>query len=489
MALMTGKQYRESLRNRRPLNVYMAGEKLENPYDHPIIAASINSIALTYELAEEGSKYRDDLTEISSLTGNRINRFCHIHRSPEELYKKVGMQRLLGQKCGTCFQRCVGMDAFNATFSTTFEIDEKYGTNYHERFKKYMLEVEEGDLVVDGCMTDPKGDRGKRPHQCTDPDVYVHVVERRADGIVISGAKAHQTGCINSHHALVMPTVTMGEEDKDFAVTCVVESDDPGITYIYGRQSCDTRLLEDPNGENMDAGSPNFGGQEALMVFDRVFVPNERVFMDGEYDFSNMLVERFAGYHRSSYACKTGVGDVAIGAAQLIAEYNGAARASHVKDKIVEMNHLNETIWSSAAACCWLGKETKSGNYLIDLLLANVCKQNVTRFPYEIARLLQDIAGGLMVTAPHAKDLENPATSEMVKKFLKGIDEVDAKDRLKILRLIENLTMGRAAVGYLTESMHGAGSPQAQRIMIARQADVQRKKEYAKDLAGIKDKK
>ena len=487
MGLMTGKEYRESLRNRRPLNVYMAGEKLDNPYDHPIIAASINSIALTYELAEENSEYREALTAQSALTGKTINRFCHLHQSPEDLYKKVGMQRLLGQKCGTCFQRCVGMDAFNATYSTTYEIDEKYGTDYHERFKKYMLEVEEKDLVVDGCMTDPKGDRSLRPHQCPDPDVYVHVVERREDGIVISGAKAHQTGCINSHHALIMPTVTMGEEDRDFAVTCVVDSDDPGITYIYGRQSCDTRLLEDPDGGNMDAGSPNFGGQEALMVFDKVFVPNERVFMDGEYDFSGMLVERFAGYHRSSYACKTGVGDVAIGAAQLIAEYNGTARASHVKDKIVEMNHLNETIWSSAAACAWLGNKMKAGNYLIDLLLANVCKQNVTRFPYEIARLLQDIAGGLMVTAPHAKDFENPATAEMVRKFLGGVEGIDTKDRLKVLRLIENLTMGRAAVGYLTESMHGAGSPQAQRIMIARQADVQRKKQYAKDLAGIKD--
>ncbi len=350
-----------------------------------------------------------------------------------------------------------------------------------------MLEVEEKDLVVDGCMTDPKGDRGKRPSQLSDPDLYVHVVERREDGIVIKGAKAHQTGCINSHHALVMPTITMTEEDKEWAVCCAVESDDPGITYIYGRQSCDTRLIEDPDGDNMDAGSPNFGGQEALMVFDNVFVPWDRVFMDGEYDFSGMLVERFAGYHRSSYACKTGVGDVAIGAAQLIAEYNGAARASHVKDKIVEMNHLNETIWSSAAACAWLGKKMKAGNYLIDLLLANVCKQNVTRFPYEIARLLQDIAGGLMVTMPHAKDLKNPATADLVKKYLAGAEGTDTVERMKVLRLIENLTMGRAAVGYLTESMHGAGSPQAQRIMIARQADVQRKKEYAKNLAGIKD--
>lgn len=484
MGIMTGKEYRESLRNRRPLNVYLGGEKLENPYDHPIIAPSINSIALTYELAED-PKYKETMTAKSALSGKTINRFCHLHQSPEDLYKKVGMQRILGQKCGTCFQRCVGMDAFNATFSTSYEIDKKHGTDYHERFKTYMIEIEDKDMVVDGCMTDPKGDRGKRPHQQSDPDLYLRVVERRNDGIVIRGAKVHQTGALNSHHCLVMPTVTMSEADRDYAVCCAVESDDPGITYIYGRQSCDTRLLEDPNGENMDAGSARFGGQEALMIFDDVFVPTERIFMDGEVEFSGMLVERFAAYHRSSYACKTGVGDVCVGAAQQIAEYNGAAKASHIKDKIIEMVHLNETIWSSSAACALLGTRTESGNYLVDLLLANVCKQNVTRFPYELARLLQDIAGGLMVTMPSAKDLDNPETSEVIKKYLAGVDGIDTKDRMKLLRLIENLTMGRAAVGYLTESMHGAGSPQAQRIMISRQADLERKKGYARKLAGI----
>jgi 4-hydroxybutyryl-CoA dehydratase/vinylacetyl-CoA-Delta-isomerase len=429
------------------------------------------------------------MTAKSSLTGKTINRFTYLHQSTDDLYKKVGMQRLLGQKCGTCFQRCVGMDAMNAAFSTTFEIDEKYGTKYHERLKKFILMVEENDYVVDGCMTDTKGDRGKRPAEQDDPDQFVRVVETRKDGIVIRGAKAHQTGAINSHWALLMPTVTMGDDEKQYAVCCAVQSDDPGITYIYGRQSCDTRLMEDPNGENMDAGSPNFGGQEALMVFEDVFVPNEMVFMNGETDFSGMLVERFAGYHRQSYACKTGVGDVAVGCAALIADYNGASKASHVKDKIVEMVHLNETIWSSCVAAAYLGKKTKAGNYLIDLLIANVAKQNVTRFPYELSRLLQDVAGGLMVTQPHAKDLENPATSEMVKKYLKGRKDIPTKDRMKLLRLIENLTLGRAAVGYLTESMHGAGSPQAQRIMIARQADLERKKSYAKNLAGIKDEK
>ncbi|MGD0724262.1 MAG: 4-hydroxyphenylacetate 3-hydroxylase N-terminal domain-containing protein [Spirochaetia bacterium] len=481
--MMTAKEYRESLKVRNPLRVFMNGTLVEDPTEHPIVAASINSIALTYELAED-PKYRDTMTAKSALTGKTINRFCHLHQSPEELYRKCGMQRLLGQKCGTCFQRCVGMDSFNSVFLITYEIDKSYGTDYHSRFINYLKIAEERDWVVDGCMTDPKQDRSLRPSKA--PDGYVRVVERKSDGVVIRGAKMHQTGAINSHEILVMPTVAMKQDEKEFAICCAVPAYAPGITYIYGRQSCDTRLMEDSSGECQDIGSA-YGGQECIIVFDDVYVPSERVFMDGEYDFSGRLVETFAGYHRSSYACKTGVGDVAIGAAALIAEYNGVAGASHVRDKIVEMIHLNETIWSSCVACCYKGSRTPAGNYLIDMLLANVTKQNVTRFPYEIARLLQDIAGGLMVTMPGAKEFDNPETRGYIELYLAGAGQGTARNRFKLLRLIENLTMGRAAVGYLTESMHGAGSPQAQRIMIARLAELDKKKEMARRIARIED--
>lgn len=236
----------------------------------------------------------------------------------------------------------------------------------------------------------------------------------------------------------------------------------------------------------MDVGNSQFGGHEALMVFDNLFIPWENVLMCGEYEFSGLLVERFAGYHRQSYGgCKVGVGDVLIGATALATEYNGAAKASHVKDKLIEMIHLNETLYSSGIACSAEGAPTESGTYLIDLMLANVCKQNVTRFPYEIARLAQDIAGGLMVTLPSEKDLRNPEIGPVVEKYFKGVADVPTEYRMRILRLIENLTLGTAAVGYLTESMHGAGSPQAQRIMIARQANLERKKKLAKMIACI----
>jgi len=491
MALMTAAQYIESLRNLNT-RVYMFGEKVDNWVDHPMIKPSINCVAMTYSLALD-PEYEDLMTATSNLTGKKINRFSHIHQSTDDLIKKVKMQRLMGQKTASCFQRCVGMDAFNAVYSTTYEMDEKNGTDYHKRFKDFLTFVQEEDLVVDGAMTDPKGDRSKAPHQQYDPDLFVHVKERREDGIVVRGAKCHQTGSINSHWHLIMPTQAMKEADKDFAVSFACPSDAEGLFMVYGRQSCDTRKLEE--GADMDLGNKIFGGQEALVVFDDVFIPNEYIFMDGEYEFAGMLVERFSGFHRQSYGgCKVGVGDVIIGAAALAAEYNGVEKASAVKDKLIEMTHLNETLYGCGIACSAEGCPTKCGSYMIDLLLANVCKQNVTRFPYEIVRLAEDIAGGLMVTMPSEKDFKSDTVvgrngetiSDFCNKFFVGNGNCSTEDRMRIFRFLENICLGSSAVGYRTESMHGAGSPQAQRIMIQRQGNIEEKKLLAKKIAGIK---
>ena len=481
MALMTGEQYIESIR-KIPMEIYMFGKKVENPVDNPILRPSLNSVRMTYDLAQM-PEYQELMTAISPETGERINRFTHIHRSTEDLRNKVKMQRLLGQKTAACFQRCVGMDAFNAVFSTTYEIDEKYGTHYHENFKKFLTFVQDNDLTVDGAMTDVKGDRSKAPHEQEDPDLFLRIVERRPDGIVVRGAKAHQTGALNSHEIIIMPTQSMKPEDRDYAVSFAVPMDAEGILMIIGRQSCDTRKLE---GSELDVGNSEFGGVEALVVFNDVFVPNERIFLCGETEFAGMLVERFAGYHRQSYGgCKVGVGDVLIGAAAVAADYNGVPKASHIKDKIIEMIHLNETMYSCGIACSAEGTKTASGNYLINLLLANVCKQNVTRFPYDIARLAQDLAGGAMVTLPSEADFRHPELHAYIDKYFKGVASVPTEDRMRVLRLIENMTMGTAAVGYLPESMHGAGSPQAQRIMISRQCNMEMKKELAKKIARI----
>jgi len=474
----SGDDYIASLRGRN-LRVFLFGELVDEPVDHPMIRPSINAVAETYDLA---LREPEVATVESSLTGKPVNRFLHVAQSASDLVAQNMMQRKLGRNTGTCFQRCVGMDAFNALFSVTYEIDEKHGTPYHDRLKAFLTTMQERNYVVGGAMTDVKGDRSKAPHEQADPDLFVHVTKKNDEGVWLKGAKAHQTGCINSHWIIAMPTMRLGPKDEDYAVVAAFPVDAPGITYVYGRQSCDTRSME---GGSIDVGNAEFSGQEAMVVLDDVFVPWSHVFMHGEHEFASMLVERFTCYHRRSYVCKTGVGDVLIGAAAQIAEYNGADRASHVKDKLVQMTHLNETMYAAGIASSHQAKPTKSGCYLNDEMLANVCKHHVTKMPFEIGRLAQDLAGGLVSTAPSEKELTHPELGALLEKYLKGRADVPTESRIRILRLIENMTMGRNAVGYLTESLHGAGSPQAQRIQIGRQMDLALKKRLARKLAGI----
>ena len=480
MGIRTGEDYINSLKG-RDLKVYLFGELVDDPVEHPMIRPSINAVAETYDLAVR----EEELASAqSSISGQRVNRFLHIAESAQDLVLQNKMQRKLGQNTGTCFQRCVGMDALNSLHSTTFEIDEKHGTNYHQRLLDFIKMIQTENHVIGGAMTDPKGDRSKGPSEQIDPDLFTHIVEEDEKGIYVSGAKAHQTGCINSHWIIIMPTIRLLENDKDWAVVGAFPADAKGVTYIYGRQSCDTRSMEEGD---IDAGNAKYGGQEALIILDRVFIPWDKVFMHGEYEFASMLVERFTCYHRRSYVCKTGLGDVLIGAAATIADYNGVPSVSHIKDKLIEMTHLNETIFAAGIASSYQAQKMKSGVYLNDDMLAQVCKHNVTRFPYEIGRLAQDIAGGLVVTLPSEQDLRHPEAGPLLRKYLAGRKGVDVENRMRILRLIENMTLGRNAVGYLTESMHGAGSPQAQRIQIARQMQLGYKKNLAKNLASIKD--
>jgi 4-hydroxybutyryl-CoA dehydratase/vinylacetyl-CoA-Delta-isomerase len=481
MALKTRDDYIASLR-RMKKQVFIMGEQVKNPVDHPLVRPSLNACAMTYELAGQ-PEYADLMLAESNLTGQKVNRFTHLHQNSTDLVAKVKMLRLLGQKTGCCFQRCVGMDALNALDSVTYEMDQSLGTGVHARFRQYLKYVQKHDLVVDGAMTDPKGDRRLKPSQQADQDLFVHIVERKPDGIVVRGAKLHQTGALNAHEILVMPTQTLAEQDKDYAVAFAIPADASGVLMIYGRQPSDTRKLEQ---SQRDVGNSQFGGHEAVVILEDVFVPWERVFMAGEFAFSGLLVERFAGYHRQSYGgCKTGVGDVLIGAAQSLAQVQGTEQAAHVKDKLIEMIHLNDTMYACGIACSAEGKATASGTFLIDQLLANVCKLNVTRFPYEIARLAQDIAGGLLVTLPSEKDFTNSETGPFLEKYLRSVTQYTPEDRRRMLRLVENLTLGPGAAAYLVESLHGAGSPQAQRIMLARLANLEEKVRLAKRLAGI----
>lgn len=476
--MKTGQEYIESLRRLR-MNIYYRGKKVERPVDHPAIRPHINSAAVTYDFAFQ-PEFEELATATSHLTGERISRFTHIHQSTDDLVKKVKLLRAIAQQTGTCFQRCVGLDALNAVFGVTFEMDAGRGSSYHARFLEYLRHVQTEDLMVTGGMTDPKGDRSLPPSRQPDPDMFMHVVEKRPDGIVVRGAKAHQTGSVNSHEMLVMPTAALGPEDAAYAVAFAVPADATGMTYIFGRQTNDERKET----AGIDCGNARYAivGGEALVVFDNVFVPWERVFMCGETEFSGLLVERFASYHRQNYGgCKVGVSDVLIGATAAAAEYNGVEKASHVKDKLIEMVHLAETLHTGSLACSYEGCRLPSGQYYVNTMYANTVKHNVTRFIYELARLSHDVAGGFIATLPSEEDLKSDEVGAYVEKYFRGNAAASTEDRIRMARLVENMTGGTA----LAESMHGAGSPQAQRVMMFREANIRQKKELAKKLAGI----
>lgn len=478
--MMNGQQYKDSLRKLHPL-IYCNGRKIESVVDDPMTAPHVNSAAMTYELAFD-PQYEELMTVQSSFTGKKINRFTHVHQSTDDLIKKVCMLRMIGRQTGTCFQRCVGFDAMNATFITTYKIDKKHGTEYHKRITEYMKYVQENDLMIAGSMTDPKGDRSKKPSQQADPDLFVHIVEKRDDGIVVRGAKAHQTGMVNSHEMLILPTTNLMPDDVDYAVAAAIPVDAPGVTHFFGRQTNENRRLEG----DIDTGNAEYAivGGETLTILDDVFVPWDRVFMCGETEFAQEFVETFASYHRQNYGgCKCGVADVIIGAAAAMADYNGASKASHIKDKLVEMVHLSETMHCCSIACSAMGEQTEAGSYYVNTLFANNAKLNCTSTMYEISRLAHDIAGGFIATLPYEADYRSEEGHELIDKYFAGDAKYTTEARIRMARLLENMTGGTA----LAESMHGAGSPQAMRVMVRRQTDWEDKKALAKKLAKIED--
>lgn len=480
MEIETKEDYIRSLKDQGHV-VYYNGERVEDITTHPAFIPHINAAAKTYEMALL-PEFEDLASATSHVTGERISRFTHIHQSVEDLIKKVQLLRAIAHETGSCFQRCVGWDALNATYMTTYDIDVKHGTDYHQRFLEYLKMIQRTNKMVVGGMTDTKGNRSKSPSQQSDPDLFTRVAERREDGIVVRGAKAHQTGAANSHEVLVMPTQFMREDDRDYALTCAIPLTAEGVVQIFGRQTNDDRKFEGA----IDAGNPAFGlvGGETLLIFDNVFVPWERVFMCGEADFAGLLVERFATLHRQNYGgCKGGVSDVIIGACAVAAEMQGTDRASHIKEKLAEMMHLTETLYSGSVSCSAMGQKTPSGAYYPDPLLANCTKHNVTRHVYEIARLAHDVAGGILATMPFESDLKSPEIGKYVEKYLAGVDGVSTENRIRILRLIENMTGGTA----LVESMHGAGSPQTQKVMYGRLGKMEMKKKMARKLAGVPD--
>jgi len=478
MAIKTFEEYVESLRKLKP-TVYMFGEKIENPVDHPRIRKGINATGATYELAND-ERYRSLLTTTSPLIGERVNRFTLPPQSIEDLVMRVKVNRLLGGHVGTCHQRCTGLDCLCTLSIVTFDIDKKYGTHYHDRFLDFLKYMQKNDLTANASVTDVKGDRSLAPHEQPDQDVYLRVVDQTQEGIIVRGAKVHQTGSLSSHEIIVLPTRALGKGDEDFALAFAIPSDTKGLIHVVGRNSLDTREIE-----GVDCGNARYSKYCPTLIFNEVLVPWERVFMFREVEFAAEMVSRFSAFHRQSHGgCKSGKIDAMTGAALLMMEYNGTAKVSHHKEKVIDMIHIAETLYGCSLAASYEGKQEPSGTYFIDPILANASKIHEGREMTEAMRLLVDIAGGFVADLPSDRDFSHPEVGPLLKKYLKGASGVPVEKRVKMLRLIEKMAMESADT---ISDIHGGGSPAAHRLTIFRESDLNRKKACAKRLAGIED--
>lgn len=476
MGLMTKAEYIESLRRLKP-TVYMFGEKIENVVDNPRLRAGIEATGATYELAET-PEHHDLIVTHSRLTDEPVNRFNKPPESVEDLVARVKINRLLGRRVGTCFQRCTGLDCMVALSVTTYDVDRKYGAGYHQRFTDFLKTMQKNDLTANAGVTDVKGDRNLAPKDQPDKDAYLHVVEKRDDGIVVRGAKCHQTGSLSAHEIIVLPTRALRKGEEEFAVAFAVPSDTEGVIHVVGRSSLDTREQD-----GCDCGNIQYSKYAPTVIFDNVFVPWERVFLCGEWEFAADLVAYFSAFHRQSHGgCKSGKIDCMVGAALTMMEYNGTEKVSHHKEKVTDMIHRAETLYGCSLAASYEGRRTPSGTYFIDPVLANASKIHEGKEMAEATRLMIDIAGGFVADLPSDRDFDHPDVGPLLKKYLKGVESTPVENRVRMFRLIEKLAMESADT---ISDIHGGGSPAAHRLTIFRESNNEAKVKAAKRLAGI----
>jgi 4-hydroxybutyryl-CoA dehydratase/vinylacetyl-CoA-Delta-isomerase len=423
---------------------------------------------------------RDLFIATSPLINEPVSRFTLPPASIQDLVARVKMNRKLANFVGTCHQRCTGLDCLSSLAIVTYNVDQKYGTKYNQNYLEFLKHMQKNDLTANAGVTDVKGDRSLSPSEQVDKDMFLRVVEKREDGIVVRGAKAHQTGSLSSHEIIVIPTRAMAKEDKDYALAFAIPSDTKGLIHVVGRSTLDMRELD-----GCDIGNQFYSKYCPTLIFDDVFVPWNRVFLFGETEFAGDMVIKFSTYHRQSHGgCKSGKIDCMIGTALTMMDYNGTAKQSHLKSKVIDMIHKAETMYGCCLASSYEGKQQPSGNYFIDTVLANASKIHEGKEMAEAARLMVDICGGFVADLPSDRDFDNPEVGGLLKKYLKGVDSVPVEDRVKMYRLAEKIALESADT---VSDIHGGGSPEAHRVTIFRETNTDVKKKAAKRLAGIKD--
>ncbi|MGD2009098.1 MAG: 4-hydroxyphenylacetate 3-hydroxylase N-terminal domain-containing protein [Cellvibrionales bacterium] len=467
--IMSAEEYRESLREYTP-TVYVNGDRVQSVADDPRLAPGIRAVGVTYDFAQK-PEFGGVMLADQETSGKTVNRMLHINRHSEDLLSKLEAVRLLCRESG-CAQRYLTHDALNAIYQSTWRmVDAGCNDEYHDRFLDYLHEIQDRDLTLGVAMTDAKGERGQRPHAQSNPDAYVHIVERRADGIVLKGTKAIVTGGPYMHELLVMPCRTMLAGDADYAVCCAVPLDADGLTIV-------SRPAGRP-GEEGAKFSAKYGQSTAVCHFVDVFVPWERVFMAGEWEHTEHLVTSYANHHRHScIGARAGFGDLLIGAGALMTEANGLEmdNVSHLRETMVELIKIVEGFYACGVAASVYGVEDPCGSWMPEPVFSNIGKLLLATQIYDMHRTAHEVSGGLIVALPGPDEDHNPMTAGDLSAVLSARPDVPYDKRMEVSRFIEDLTASSTGGWYSVISLHGGGSPQAMKREIYRRYPIEERR-------------
>src|SRR6202051_4367652 len=459
--LMTAADYRESLRRYSP-KVFVNGDAVTSVADDPRLAPGINAIGVTNEYTHVPQN-QAIMTARQATSGKIVNRMAGVDKtSTDRLYKREAVRLVC--KVSGCAQRYLTHDAMNGIFQATGRTDDAHGTDYSQRFLNYMHRVQDEDLTLGVAMTDAKGDRSKRPGLQANPDTYVHIAERRPDGIVIRGTKAIVTGAPYMHEFLVMPCRTHVKEDADFAVCCAVPVDAPGVTIV-------ARPAGRP-GEAAAKFSSKYGQSTGVVTFDDGFVPQDRVFLAGEIEEGGFLTTSYATHHRHScIAARAGFGDLLIGAGALMCEANGfdPGTKSNLREPMVELIKITEGFFAcGVAASVYAAQDPHSGSFMPEPVFSNIGKLLLATQIYDMHRLAHEGSGGLIVELTGPDEDHNPATAATLSEVLRANPAVPYDKRIETARFIEDLTASYQGGWYSVISLHGGGSAAAMKKEIWR---------------------
>ncbi|MFN0147213.1 MAG: 4-hydroxyphenylacetate 3-hydroxylase N-terminal domain-containing protein [Dehalococcoidia bacterium] len=461
MALRTADDYIDSLRDGRA--VYYAGERIADVTAHPLFGMRARQIS---EEFGRGLAESDDLLDERTVTlddGDRVRRWLVPPRDKEALLRYVEMEsNMHGATHGAIMAGLAGLEI------VARKSDAQLGTHYLERIQSYTDWFQRSDLHAVLAMTDAKGDRSKGPHGQADPDLWLRVVERREDGIVIRGAKTSVTDGALTNEFLVLPTHAMSADDADWSVACAVPADAPGVVMI-------ANYVGQPWGDRFRFDRPLTHDEfrhEVTIFFNDVFVPWSRVFLDGEFVFTRDVITYFTTFHRAGAIVREPrETKKLIGAAQLMARYNGLEGVGNIRNGIAEMVETAQMLdilrFTALARTSMI-----EGVCVPDAVACNLAGLTATRTRPGYLQFLCELVGGPVLTAPSGLDLANPETRALVEKYYVGKAGVSAEERLRLVKYVYDLAASDSAGFARASSVTAAGSPSAKRVALARNFDI-----------------